>query len=345
MSPFSVSNLALMMGSRASPREIEKLVERLNILPSGNMERISSSDVRVAAVQLMRKPYASLADYIVDMNLYIADAVNRRAHLICFPAFTGLLPVTFLPQFATAIPRLRPLAETGMPDVSDMLDTIGYFAEFTHEIYFNTMSALAQKHRIYIMAGSTFCYDKDKLRHRAYLFNDDGDMVGFQDKLSVNGLEKALSVEPATEMKIFETTFGSVAILTCEDADYFEPARIAKNLGARILLSPNVSMQEYTPVRMALGLNMRVQENFIYGVQSMLVGDTGLGFQIEGSGCVFSPNELLMRKNGVLAQTSGRLEPDIVCAKISYDRLEDTGSPYTQDKNPEFLAKYINYLY
>lgn len=345
MSPFSVSNLALMMGSHASPREIQKLVERLNIMPSGNMERISSSDVRVAAVQLLRKPYASLADYIVDMNLYVSDAVNNRAHVICFPAFTGLLPVMFLPQFSTAVPRLRPLAETGMPDVSDMLDTIGYFGEITHDIHFNTMSALAQKHRIYIMAGSTLCYDGDKLRHRAYLFNDSGDMIGFQDKISTNGLEKALSVEPAIEMKIFETAFGSVAILICEDADYFEPARIAKNLGARILLSPSVSMQEFTPVKKALGLNMRVQENFLYGVQSMMVGDTGLGFQLEGEGCVFAPNELLMRKNGVMAQTSGRFEPDIVCTKISYDRLEDTGSPYTQDKNPEFMAKYIDYLY
>lgn len=345
MSPFSVSNLALMMGSHASPREIEKLVERLNILPSDSLERISSSDVRVAAIQLMRKSYTTLADYIVDMNLYIADAVNRRAHLVCFPAFTGLLPVTFLPQFATALPRLRPLAATGMPDVSDMLDTLGYFGEFTYDIYFNTMSALAQKHRIYIMAGSTLCYDNDKLRHRAFLFNDSGDMIGFQDKLSTNSLEKALSVEPASELKIFETPFGSVAILTCDDTHYFEPARIAKNLGARLLLSPNILTREYTPVEMALGLNMRTQENFIYGVQSMLVGDTGLGFQVEGTGCVFSPNELLMRKNGVMAQTSGRFEPDIICAKISYDRLEDTGSPYTYDKNSELLSKYISYLY
>lgn len=345
MSPLNASNLALMMGSHTSPHEIEKLIGRLNIQPSDNLERISSSDVRVAALQLMRKSYTSLADYIIDMNLYIADAVNRRAHLVCFPAFTGLLPVTFLPQFATALPRLRPESPAGMPDVSDMLDTLGYFGEFTYEIYWNTMSALAKKHGIYIMAGSTLCYDNEKLRHRAFLFDDNGDMVGFQDKISANGLEKALSVEPASEIKIFETAFGGVAILICEDVDYFEPARIAKNLGARILLSPNISTEEYTPVKTALGLNMRVQENFIYGVQSMLVGDTGLGFQVNGAGCVFSPNELLTRKNGVIAQTSGRYEPDVVCARISYDRLEDTGSPYTQDKNPEFLARYIDYLY
>lgn len=345
MSPINVSSIAEMMGINSPSREIEKLVGRLNIVPSDNIERISSSDIRVAAIQLMRKPYSSLADYVVDMNLYVADAVNRRAHLVCFPAYTGLLPATLLPQFDTALPRLRMLTDDGMPDPGDILDTLGYFGEFTYEIYYNTMSSLAKRHRIYVMAGSTIYYEDDKLRHRAFLFNESGDLVGFQDKLSGNRLEKALSIEPASEIKIFGTPFGSVAILICEDAEYFEPARIAKNLGARLLLSPNVSMRAYTSVETALGLNMRVQENFVYGAQSMLVGDTGLGFRVDGAGCVFSPNELLTRKNGVIARTGGRLEPDLECAKISYDRLEEIGSSYIRDKNPEFLSRHIDYLY
>ncbi len=345
MGVFGSANLANMMGGKASPHEIERLVDKLNIIPSDNISRVSSEDVRVTAIQLLRKNYSSLADYIVDMNLYISDAVNRRAQIVCFPAFTGLLPVTFVPQFQTALPRLRPLASTGFPDIGDMVDALEYFSDFVFDVYFNTMSALAARHRIFIMAGTTLYYEKGKPHHRAFLFNSDGDMIGFQDKISLNTLEKALEIESCAELKLFETPFGGVAILTGEDADYFEPARIARNLGAKILISPNISMHEYTPVNMALGLNMRVQENAVYGVQSMLVGDTGLGFATEGYGSVFSPNELLIKKNGSLAHTSGRYEPDIVCAKLNYDRLEDSFSPYIHDKNPELLAKYIDRLY
>lgn len=340
-----MSNISLMMGAKVSPREIEKLVDRLNIEASGNMTRITSSDVRVAAVQLMRKSYASLADYVVDMNLYIADAANRRAQLVCFPAYTGVLPVSFLSQFNTVLPSIKPLSDTGLPNITDLNDALSYFSDFIFDVYYNTMSSLAARHGVYIMAGSTLYYENDDLRHRAFLFNDHGDMIGFQDKLSTNRLERELGIEPASELKIFETPFGGLAILICEDSCYFEPAKIAKNLGARILVSPAVYTREHTPVDMAMGLNMRVQENFIYGVESTMVGDSGLGFPTEGSGCIFSPNGMLMRKNGVLAQTSGRYEPDIVAAKLDFDKLDITGSPLTQDKNPELLRKYIDRLY
>lgn len=345
MSPFNMPNLSMLAGGRVSPREIERIVNKLDLVNSGNLAYVSSEDVRVAAIQLMRKPYASIAEYVVDMNLYMADAVNRRAQLVCFPAYAGVLPASLEPHFASAAPKLRPLAATGLPDPGDLNDVLSYFSDFIFDIYYYTMSELAARHGIYIMAGSTLYFEKDEPRHRAFLFNDSGDLVGFQDKISSNPLEQSLHIEPASELKIFETPFGGVSILICEDADYFEPARIAKNLGARILLSPAVFTDEHTSVDMALGLNMRVQENNIFGVRSTLVGDTGLGFATEGAGCVFSPNQLLMRKNGILAQTSGRYEPDITCARLNYDKLHAVENPYTRDTNPELQKKYIDRLY
>jgi predicted amidohydrolase len=339
-----MSSLSLLMGGKASPREIERVIDRLGIVSSGNMSLATSNDVRVAAVQLFRKSYSSIADYIVDMNLYVSDAVNRRAQLVCFPAYTGVLPATVVPQFANSSAKLRPLA-SGLPDMDDFNDTLSFFSDFVYDLYYNTMSGLAARHGVYIMAGSTLYYDGDEPRHRAFLFDDHGDMIGFQDKISLNALEDSLQIDPAPELKIFETPLGGVAILICEDANYYEPARVAKNLGARLLVSPSVFTREYTPVDMALGLNMRVQENFIYGAQSVLVGDTGLGFTVEGSGCLFAPNELLMRKNGLMAQTTGRYEPDVACAKLDYDALDLSASPYTQDKNPEFMRKYLDRLY
>lgn len=339
MSPFSS-----LFGGHISTREIEKLVDRLDIAPAGNLARVSREDLRVAVIQLFCKQYKTLADYIVDMNLYITDAVNKRAQLVCFPAYAGLLPATFIPQFTTVMPRLRQTAATGMPDIKELNDTLSYFSDYIFDAYFNTMSALAARHGIYVMAGSTLYFEKDDLRHRAFLFDNTGNLVGFQDKISLNRLERELAVTPAAELKTFETVLGNIAILTCEDANYFEPAKVAKAFGAKLLLSPSVFLSEQTPVDTAMGLNMRVQENYVYGARSVLIGDTGLGFYTEGYGCCFSPNDMLMRKNGVLEQTSGRYEPDIVCARFNLEKLE-AGSPYTGDKNPELMHKYIDRLY
>lgn len=344
MNPLHIPGLA-MMTNKVTPREIEKLADRLDITPADNLGAASYDEVRIAAVQLMLKRYSSLADYVVDMNLYIADAVNRRAQLICFPAYTGMLPFLFLPQVSDALLKLRPLEKTGLPDIRLLNDMLADLSDYCFDAYFNTMSVLAARHGVYIMAGSALCFEDDDLCHRAFLINDTGDLVGYQDKISRNRLELELQVRPASELKLFETPVGQLCILTGEDADYYEPARVAKNLGAQILICPTVFAEEPTPVDLALGINMRAQENHIYGLQSVLVGDTGFGFAAEGTSCIFAPNELLSHKNGIFAQSSGRFEPDIVCGVLNYDKLISIESPHTQDRNSELMQKYIDRLY
>jgi hypothetical protein len=46
-----------------------------------------------------------------------------------------------------------------------------------------------------------------------------------------------------------------------------------------------------------------------------------------------------------MAQTTGRYEPDVACAKLDYDALDASASPYTLDKNPDFMRKYLDRLY
>lgn len=345
MNRFTMSNLALLMSYKINRREIDKMADKLNIERSDNMQAATEEAVRVAAAQLMINRYGSPLEYLVDMNLYVGAAVNKRAQLVCFPAYTGVLPASFLPQYDQAMPGIRPLVTTGMPDIQVLHETLSYFSDFMFDAYYFAMSALAARHGIYIMAGTALYFAENELVHRAFLFNDLGDLVGFQDKISLNPLEQALRIEPASELKVFETAIGNLAILIGEDADYFETGRIAKNLGADILLCPTVFIKEQSSVDMALGPNMRSQENHIFCAQSVLVGDTGLGFSAEGCACLFAPNELLAHKNGIIAQTTGRFEPDIACATLNQYKIWNLQSPYTDDKNPELLRKYFDRLY
>lgn len=340
-------NLSLLGSNKVSLREVEKIVDKLEILPSDNLEICDTEAVGVAALQIQVKPYATLGEYIVDMNLYVADAVNRRAQLLVMPAYAGLLPMSAAPQSHMHLQRLMPPAEDedSIVNIQGLNDALAYLSDYTFDAYFYTMSTLAARHGVYIMAGSTLYFEEDELCHRAFLFSPEGELAGYQDKISEGPLEKGLQIPSESEVKVFETPMGTLAILIGSDAYYYECARIARNLGARILLCPNSFIDEYTPVDSSMGPNMRTQENGVYCVQSSLVGETGLGVSLEGGGRIFAPNDLLKNKNGVAAKTSGRSEPDVVSLFLNLDKLDEIQNAYTQDTNPEFMQKYIDRLY
>jgi predicted amidohydrolase len=340
-----MSNLALKMSIKASPRDIEKLVDGLGVVPSGNLDSVSAEAVGVAAVQLLLKRYDSLADYIIDMNLYVEDAVNRRAQLVVFPAYTGLLPFCFMPQYEETMRKLRPLEDKNLLDVQYISESLALFADFVYEVFSTTMSLLAARHGVYIMAGTSLIFEEDDLRHRAFLFDDRGELVGYQDKVSLNPVEQDLGLGEGAEIRTFHTPLGAVSMVVTDDIHYYETGRIAKEQGASILLNPAVFARDYTPVDAAAGLNLRVQENRVYGVQSVLVGDSGLGFPLEGPCAIYAPNDMVRNKNGILEQGSGRFAPDILCRRLNFDRLRDITNPYTADKNPTFMDKYVDRLY
>jgi len=347
--------LPFVGAGKVSLKEVEKIVGTLGIEPSGNLDVCSSAAVGVAALQVQAKVYDNLAQYIADMNNYLVDAVNRRAQIVVFPAFAGLLPISGSPQLRTHLQRLTlheedeesvvlPVGGANI-DSHALSDALAHLSDYAYDAYFYTMSTLAARHRVYIMAGSTLYFEEDELCHRAFLFSDEGALAGYQDKISEGPLELALQIPPESEIKVFQTPMGPVSILIGSDAHHFEIARVAAKLGAKILLCPGAFADNYEPVDSILGPNMRAQENRIYAAFSSLVGEAGLGFSVEGGGRIFAPNEFLRHKNGVAAKTLGRHEPDIAHLFLNLDKLEDISNPYTQDQNPEFMEKNIDRLY
>ena len=348
------SGLPFIGAGKVTLKEVEKIVDDLSIEPSDNLNICSSAAVGLAALQVQVKIYDDLAQYIADMNSYLVDAVNRRAQIVVFPALAGLLPISTAPQLRTHLQRLTlpDEDEGGVLKVGDanidphaLNDTLAHLSDYTYDAYFYTMSTLAARHRVYIMAGSTLYFEEDELCHRAFLFNDEGALAGYQDKVSEGPLELALQIPPESEIKVFSTPIGPLSILTGSDAHHFEIARVAVKLGAKILLCPGAFADNYEPVDSTLGPNMRAQENQVYAAFSSLVGETGLGFSVEGGARIFAPNELLRHKNGVAAKTMGRHEPDIAHISLNLDKLEDIRNPYTGDSNREFMDKNIDKLY
>ena len=342
---LGLTDLAAMVTNKASSKEIEKIADSLNILPEENLPVLSSESANVAAVQLQLRSYSSLTEYIEDMNRYIADAANRRAQLICFPTWAGMLPLSFTAPLGSILPALRPQGNSHLPDADALFSVISCYGDLLLDTFTQVFSALAARHRVYILAGSIPCFEGEELYLRALLFNHEGEICGSQDKISLTPYEQEVGFSTASELRVFETPAGTSCILSGSDADYFELTRIAKNMGAQILLGSRLFYKEYGPVQAALGLNMRVQEAGLYGVQSALVGKTSLGFTLEGAAQIFAPNELVRTKNGIFMQSHTRYEPDVVCAQLSLENLDEPRNPYLQDKNSELMRKYLDRLY
>ena len=326
-------------------REIGKILDRLSIAPSGNLDTIDTEAVRIAALQVVRRRYESLTDYVADMNSYVEEAVNHRAQLVLFPAYTGLLPFSLLPRCEEELATLQIEEETGFPSAEAANRCLSFFSDVVYEIYYHTMSQLAARHQVLIMAGSTLYFDEEILRHRAFLFDDTGSLVGFQDKVGLTAFEQALFVEEGQEINAFDTPLGAVVLVIAEDIHYYETGKVADSLGAQLLLHPTAFAQPHTAVDAAAGLNLRVQENRFYGVQSVLVGDSGLGLLLEGPCCVLAPNALLPAKNGIKEQGTGGTARAVLCTRLNLEALTGIVNPYTDDANPAFLEKYIDRLY
>ena len=191
---------------KVSAEDVNRIVDALGVEPSDNLDICSAAAVGVTVLQVLFKIYNNLEEYISDMNSYILDAVNRRAQIVVFPGFAGLLPISTSSMLRVHMPRLI-LPESNQTkaalraggakiDVHALRDALVHLCDYTFDAYFYTMSALAARHRVYIMAGSTLCFENDELCHRAFLFSDEGEIAGYQDKISEGPLELALEIPP-----------------------------------------------------------------------------------------------------------------------------------------------------
>jgi Predicted amidohydrolase len=342
-SRFSLSGLSFGGATKNAARDVVRLIDKLQIEPSDSLAVVAPEEVRIAALQVLFRQYQSLADYVADLNVYISDAVNRRCQMVCFPAFSGLLSLPLSPHFDPG--ALRPDPATDLPQRELFHACLSDCSDYAYEVYFAAMSAFAARYRIFILAGSTLYFEDDTLLHRAFLFNNKGALVGAQDKLSPTPLESGLAIEPAEELKAFDTPLGTVCILIGSDVFHFETALAAKGMGAHILLNPAAFPRQYTPVDTADGINLRVQEAGLYGVQSVLVGQAA-DYTLSGSACIFAPCEIAgpPGNNGVVALSNGRPAPDMAVGVLNLERLSTLADSYRSDSNPQFIGKYYDLL-
>jgi predicted amidohydrolase len=329
---------------KTRPTLIRRYLDGKGIRPAGTLRTINTRRVRAAAVQAELRLVQDPLAYVEQMYHHVRTATDRGAQLVVFPEdnathLLGLLPgLKDLPAGATLTGALHQLG----PDVK-VADIFAYLTPVSRSVYFTTFAELARRFEIFIMAGSIVAAnDQGRVTNTAYLFGPDGQLVGVQEKLHLLPLESEWGLAPGSELLVYSSPLGKLAMPVCMDATYFETFRLLSLMGAEVVMLPSADVV-YTHWKALRGIWPRVQESLVYGIKSTLVAHDFFGLNLAGRSCICAPMELTPKGDGMLAEAQSHDKEEVVVADLDLEALRDirTSSRLWGDLN---LALYQHYL-
>lgn len=270
--------------------------------------------VRVAAAAYPIDQVGSWRGYEEKIRHWIEKAAQQGVDLAVLPEYA---PLELASLLAPEIQQEAPRQLTAMQDLLPR--------------YLDLMSRMAETFGLYLLGGTFPVRTGDgAFVNRAYLFDPSGDF-DFQEKLTLTRYEdEELLLDTGREIKVFETSFGRVAVNICYDCEFPVYAHKQVEAGADLILVPSSTSSEAGFHRVRIGCQARALENQCYVVHAATVGDASwsafLGETV-GAGAVYGPADASFDADGVLAM--GRLnEPGWVAADVDLaelDRLRRTG--------------------
>lgn len=176
------------------------------------MERL-----RIASLQYFIRPVQTFDQFRDQVQALVETAADYKAQLLVFPEY-------FTVQLLTLGNVKRPIRE----QVRDLAHQADRFSTL--------MADLARQHGLYIVAGTIPVVENgsDHVYNESFFFSPSG-MRGVQGKLHMTRFEKEeWKVSPRSKFRVFETTFGRVAITICYDVEFPE---IAERRGVKARIS------------------------------------------------------------------------------------------------------------
>ena len=331
-----MNSLQLYLSSRRlakklSPLLTKQLIDEKDIQPSSANKEILHGRMKVTLVNLNAVCYQKLSQFVDEMDKAVADAVEQGSQMVCFPQYTGMLPLTIFSQYdqleeeaenALLTGDAKTLAQLGEQYCKHLSSTV-------FDCYYNTFALLAMKYKVYIQAGTILVKTSRGLVNRGFLFNPEGESILQQDKLYPNKGELALGVQAGGELKTVETPFGSLAIVIGEDSRYFEVYKLAQSRGCKIVLAPGGG-EHYPSIKYyrAAAL-MRAQESSLYVVQPILFYNL-FPTKGQGVGAFYCPYPISDSRDGVISYLT---EAGSLTTRLNTHHLTRLVDDYTGDKN------------
>lgn len=257
------------------------------------MERI-----RVASVQYFIRPVATFEAFRDQVEGLVDTAADYKCTLMVLPEYFTL-------QLLTLGDVRRPIRD----QILALADQV--------EVFVDLMGGLARKHGIYIAAGTIPVHrDGDgHVTNECFLFNPRGDH-GVQGKLHMTRFEsEEWMVTPNNVLKVFETSFGRIAIAICYDVEFPEIVRAAAREQVHILLVPSCTDDRQGFFRVRYCAHARAIENQMYVVHSCTVGSLPMVPAVSlnyGWASILTPSDFAFSRDGILAEGNPNQEMMVI---------------------------------
>lgn len=261
---------------------------------------------RTAAVQYKLADISSFEQFSGQVTHYVRNASEYGVQFILFPEFMTTQLLSIGDEEGNALPIER------LPDFSDD--------------YLKLFRTLAAEYGVYIVGGTHVVEVTDgKLRNAAHLFHPDG-KIDIQHKIHLTPTEVSeWNMSPGEGIDVFETAFGTIAMLTCYDIEFPEIVRIARAKGADVIFCPSCTDDRHGFYRVRYCCHARAVENQVYIVTT---GTVGALHKVDfmranfGQAAIISPNDIPFPPAGILSE--GIINDDmLVVADLDLSLLED----------------------
>lgn len=338
---------------------IEKYCKQLKIKKRRLSEDIDMENIRVSCVQRQIYPVNSIEKYIDILCGFVGQAVKDNSHMIIFPEYNFFDLFGLIPGFSCLNKILNKKASENKGEEKDreeephlkgnnyFLTTIFKgFAQPVETGIKRILSLLAKEYGIYIYTGSYILKEKEVIFNAGSLFDPEGNLIGTQKKMHLTDFEVKLGMRRGNKMEAYSLPFGKVVCPICMDATYFETFRIAREMGADMVILPIANLEEYSTWKALRGIWPRVQESYLYGLKSSLNGWIA-GMHFTGKAGIFAPLSMTEKKDGVLSLSPSYEGNHLITAHINLKKLYEARekAEYHEDKNTEFEKNFIEKTY
>jgi predicted amidohydrolase len=307
-------------------------------------------NVTVACVQPRMIIPATREEFETEARRYLRQAQAKAAGITIFPELAGvMLAPPLISSFKLGfVKRADEGKRPGAGFLSRRLGSIagttagalgGGFrgslsrlvrkkSDVLRDLYIETFAGLAREFGTAIVAGSLYLLDDETgtVRHRSYVFDLDGEVLGYQEKFNLTPDERDLA-SPGSEITVFQTRFGRLGVLIGRDAIYPEMARLLTLHGADLLIGIAASpgAPQAAVVRSALAL--RAEENQVFSAASFFIGPNYLGRdnrdEFFGQSALLAPISLTKGGDGVLVQAGTNRIEGLIAAELDGDALHE----------------------
>ncbi|WP_353892300.1 nitrilase-related carbon-nitrogen hydrolase [Proteinivorax hydrogeniformans] len=323
-----------------------------------NDNKVDAGNFKVSCVQREINVVRDVKDYINCVSLLVEQAAKEGSNLVVFPEYNFFDLLGIIPGFSSvnryankravksfnskksaqkkAEPKQNPFLR------SILASTANPIADGIKFIY----SSLAKEYNIYIYTGTYIENREGVLFNTGALFDNDGKLVGAQDKIHLTDFEVSIGLDRANNLKVYELPWGKIAFPICMDATYFETFQLARELGADIVIIPIANMEEYSLWRALRGMWPRVQESYVYGLKSSLNGWIG-GMHFTGKAGIFAPLSITDKKDGLVEIAPEHEGSYVITAELDIQKLymARQKDQYYGDKNYAFEKEYLTKTY